>query len=423
MFTGTQAIAQQRWSLLQCLDYAAAHNGELAAEVQKAGAAESGRKSALAGLIPEVDGNAGIEHYWEIPVQVFPGELLGQPGEHIPVELGTPWMGDLGVTATWDLVSPAAWARIKSARLQQQAAGSRVQSLKQGLLKNVRMAYYQSQLLRENRGIARQRLQNYQRIHTLIEEKLRQGIIDKITCNQSAGIVKGLQQNRLQLESEARKVLLTLKFWMGYPLNDSLDVATELPAPVMPETIFRIEALPDYEEQQLQVQLARSGHRTTLSEIYPSLSVKSGYNRLGFGQGMDFISDSKWFGSGYVGLQLNVPLLSISAMFHEPKRQKKLIASAEKAFAYYQQTREKEFLEEKIGWETALKVMELRQEELQLALENERLAYQKIQKGIIDMIELKQIQQDLNQARSRLNEARLGLMQHTVELQYLQGGQ
>lgn len=421
IWTGAAAYAQE-WSLRQCLEYAATHNGQLVSELRKAAAAEFGKKSALAELIPELKGNAGMEHYWEIPVQVFPGELVNRPGEYIPVEMGMPWMGDVGVSARWDIANPAAWARIKSAKLQQQVADSRVRSLEQSLLKNVRMAYYQSQLLQENNDIAAQRLDNYQKIHALIEQKLRQGIIDKIAYNQSAGMLKNLRQNRLQLESELKKALLTLKLWMGYPLNEPLDILSEIPEPVFPETAFRKDALPDYKQEKLQVQLARNAYRASLSQIYPSLSVTSAYRRLGFGQRLDFVGNSRWFGSGYVGLQLNVPLLLFGKMFHEPKRHKRLIAAAEQDLAYYEQTQKKEFLQEKIAWETAFKVVTLREEELQLARENERLAYRKIREGIIDMIELKQIQQDMNDARSQLNDARLALMQHTVELQYLQSG-
>ena len=68
------------------------------------------------------------------------------------------------------------------------------------------------------------------------------------------------------------------------------------------------------------------------------------------------------------------------------------------------------------GWET----LHIQEEKLRLAEENERLSIQKIESGIIDMLQLKQIQQDLMDEQNKYNQAITNYLKHYVESIYLQ---
>ncbi|MEX2592415.1 MAG: TolC family protein [Anditalea sp.] len=68
------------------------------------------------------------------------------------------------------------------------------------------------------------------------------------------------------------------------------------------------------------------------------------------------------------------------------------------------------------AWESVI----IQRENVQLAEENEMLSRKKIEKGIIDMVQLKQIQQDLNVAQEKLNTAELDFLGHVVEINYIQ---
>src|SRR5699024_6653626 len=102
IFTQYGADAQQ-WTLQKCLHYAAEHNHKIIATHQKAVAATFDKKTGKTGLIPEINLQGDLNYYWQIPVQVFPGELVGEPGKSLPVRMGTPWMSNVGLAASWDI--------------------------------------------------------------------------------------------------------------------------------------------------------------------------------------------------------------------------------------------------------------------------------------------------------------------------------
>lgn len=420
----TVPVNAQEWPLEKCMEYAAQHNHSLLAKGGSVRAAESGRKDAVAQLMPEIDGTASLDHYWQIPVQAFPGELLGQPaGSFIPVRMGTPWMGNFGVEARLKLVDPAAWQQIRLATLQKQVAQNEWLSLKKALQKNVRMSYYQVQLQQENLEIARSRRQSWQENQRLIALQFEKGLTDKITLNQSQGIVKDREDMLSRAETAFRAALMDLKFWMGYPMDSALSLPAgeineaSLPAATAP---FNAEQLPDYQSRELQLRIAAREYRSTLSALYPALSLRAGYSRLGFGESLRFVDRSDWFPSGFVGLQLRVPLLSASRMIHAPRRRKALLQTAEQEFAQYRAEQHRHYLQEELRLGEARQTVRLQEEKVQLAAESEKLALMKIEKGIINMIELKQVQEDLDKAQEQLNTARLELLRHAVELHYLQ---
>lgn len=415
-------LKAQTWSLERCLAYAEENNRELLVNKDKVTVSELERKDASAQLLPNITGRGGIDHYWEIPVQVFPGELLGgEEGSFVPIRLGTPWMGNYGIDADLKLIDPTMWQQAKLAALQKQASLGEQESLRKLLSRNVRMAYHQVQLHRENEKLAEGRYLRYQESHELITHRFNEGLSDQIALNQSKSILYAIKETVESAEAGRQLALIDLKFWMGFPFNDSLSVEERFEsASYTTSRPFEPGQLPDYDARQVQVSLAWQQHKLALSALYPSLSLNSGWSRLGFGENVGFLSDPNWFSSGYIGLQLRIPLLRFGAMAYGPKKYKTMAEMAAHEFQHYQQAEEKRFLQEKIALESALQTLAIQEKNLKLADENERLTLRKLEKGLISMIELKQVQQDLDQSRERWHRARLEFLKHALELDYLQ---
>lgn len=70
-----------------------------------------------------------------------------------------------------------------------------------------------------------------------------------------------------------------------------------------------------------------------------------------------------------------------------------------------------------------LKSIQVQHENVRLAEESERLSKQKIEQGIIDMVQLKQVQQDLTRWQELLNNAQTNYLKQCVEIKYLQNNE
>lgn len=415
-------LAAQEWTLDACLEYALLHNDELTAKKQKQESGDFQKKTAVSALLPEIDLSAALDHYWKIPVQVFPGELIGQPeGSFVPVRMGMPWMGNLGANASWNLLNPSTWENIKLATLQVQAAEEDVGSMKRLLTRNISMAYFQAlhqQLLLE---LDTDRLNAHAHNHRLMGRLLEEGQIDQISFNVSKSLLNELEDARQQSRKSLDLALVDLKFWMGYPLTEPIELDTheELPDTLTSRTFSR-EDSPDYARQLLQVEISRQQYKSIRSQYLPGLSLNSSFQKVGFGESLNFVSNTGWFDVGFVGLQLKLPLLSMQKTLYRPQQYRSDLRAAELEFERYMQENERRFLKAKLSLESALNTWKSEEQNLELAMENEKLSRLKLEKGRMDLFEYRQIQQDFSLARQKAGDARLVYWQQLIELDYLQ---
>jgi outer membrane protein TolC len=271
----------------------------------------------------------------------------------------------------------------------------------------------------ENLDIAKKRHDNYTEIHCLISQQFDKGLTDKIAFNQSASLLKEQEENHFKTASTLQNALLDLKFRMGYPLNSELSISDSKTILPVGNAGFSAELLPDYEVRKLKVDMAKQQYKSAVAGLYPTLKLKSGYGQSGFGEKSD---PSDWYTSGFVGIGLSIPLVTLTKAY-APKRQKYLIRQAEYEFSAYQENQQKEYLQKTVLLNEALKSLQMQRENVRLAEENEQLSMQKIECGIIDMVQLKHVQQDLIRSQEALSNAQINCLKQCIEIKYLQSNE
>ncbi|MFC3196750.1 TolC family protein [Parapedobacter deserti] len=418
----SRADAQQ-WGLATCVDYALQHSQQMQASEREASASHLAAKAAKAQIFPTLAGTASMDHYWKIPVQVFPGELLGQPeGSFVPVRLGTPWMGNYGLEASVDVANPATWQQVKLAVIRARAAGAEREGVSRMLKRHVHMAYHAAALGRQRLELAQARMERVHDIHRLITKRFKQGLSDRIEWNQSRTLVNDVEAAQNAAHSDYQTSLIDLKFWMGYPLDSTLQVPAfqGIPGLQTAADSHSPADFPEYAKYRSGADLALQRWKASRVALLPSLSVSAGYNRLGFGSSMGTTLRDDWFPSGYVGLRLRIPILSVSDMVYTPRQHRLLAQAAALSFAEYQAREQKNLMQEQHALEKAVAALRIQEANMLLARENEQLVFQKLEKGIVNLIELKEIQQTLDQATALFIDAQLDYLRHHVELHYLQ---
>lgn len=416
--------AQPVWNLEKCLRYATAHNKELDVERSRSALAITETGDSKARLLPTISATASLDHYWQIPVQVFPGELTGQPqGTFIPVRLGTPWMGNASLLSEMPLIDASLWQQVKISILEQQLKAYDMQSAQQLIAKNVRMSYYSVLLNAEQRNVANARVQDFEESYRLINLNFEKGLTDQIAVNQSLALLKDLSDVAERIKASCDQALLDLKFWMGYPLPDRIMLdSTDLTAGWQDApSQFSIQRLPDFAKDSLGALTATASLRQARAYLYPKLTMVSGYSRLGFGSEFSFITRSKWFSSGYVGLRFSMPLLDLGRMHYQIRRERenlKLAVAKQEANA---EVGARSFMIAKLRHSRASQQVAMLNEKRMLAEQNVTLASVKLEKGIIDMVQLKQVQDEMTLIQREQLAAKLQMLVEMVELEYLQG--
>jgi outer membrane protein TolC len=393
------------------------NNKNVLSQVQNQVMSMIDKKAALSQLIPEVEFTAGLDYYWKIPIQAFPAEIIGEEaGTFVAIPTGTPWMGNYGLQMRMKLLNVEAWQNIKLSTLKQQSIQNETLSLRKILSRNVSMAFYMVSQQYENVNIAHSQYDNYKEIHRLITLQFENGLLDKISFNQSVSLLKKQEENCSKSESVLQNALLDLKFWMGYPLNAELFINNENVLFFDESVGFNVELLPNYEIEKTKVDIANQQYKFAIAGLYPIINFKGNYGQSGFGQK---ISQYDWYTSGFVGIEVRIPILWMTKAY-SLKRQKLIRKQSEYEFSSYMEKQENEYLKKTVLLDEALKSIYIQRENVKLATENEQLSKQKIEKGIIDMVQLKQVQQDLIRSHELLSTAQINYIKQCVEINYLQ---
>jgi outer membrane protein TolC len=375
-------------------------------------------------LLPDVSLNTGMDYYWKIPVQLFPAEIIGgQQGTFIPVKLGRSYVGTYGAEANLDLLDVRKWNDIKLALLQKQLTISDVEAYKKVLIKNVKLSYYNLALTVKNEGIADSLYTSYQLVDSLIHQRFKEGITDKITLNQSRQLLLQAKVQAQSASTASNIAFLNLKVWMGYPLDENLVIETEGAIPAMVLSSFDASVTPEYELEQLKIEAAKQAWQQAKTAWLPKLSLTSGYSKTGFGDNLDFISKGEWYPSGYAGVKFSLPLSDLYKLKPYAAKQKITWEQSKLNLDNYVFEKEKEFQEAQLLLKKYKGELSTNEQSWQLTKENESLTLQKLQNGIVDMTQLRQVQNDLYRLQNEYHSIYLNYLTQYVDLLYLQSNQ
>lgn len=420
LFPALSCMAQE-WNLDKCLSYAMENNKNLLSGQYSTNIQRIERKSVQSRLFPELSANANLDYYWKLPVQTLPGELVGQSaGTFITVPTTTTYAGSYGLNLTLNLVNPEIWSQIKLEMLREQEKQYEYASMEKLLSRNVSISYYLVQQYENDRNTAAQQYNNQKQLHELIGKLLNEGLLDQIAYNQSLTMLKNKEEIHINACHVLESGFMDLKFWMGYPVDSILTIQKKsyLPAPEIPE--FESSLLPDYDIQRLKTDIAERKYKTSLSAFYPKLELVGNYGQLGFGENRNLITKtSAWHTSSFIGIRLSIPLFSFSNT-QTARKGKVMLEQSKVDFSHYEESQRKTYIQQAINLRNGWDILNIQEEKLHLAQENERLSMQRIESGIIDMFQLKQIQQDLIDEQNKYNQAKTNYLKHYVEVIYLQ---
>lgn len=288
------------------------------------------------------------------------------------------------------------------------------------LERNVTMAFFAAQIAKENWEISQRRYETYTHSHQLIQKLFEQGLIDKISLNQSQSILNNYKDAFSKKIADMENSLTDLKFWMGYDLNKPIAIKGSEEVYPANNMLFDENNLPDYEEQQAKIDIARQQYKVSKSRLFPTLSFIGNYGQNGFADNLNGLKKSpSWYPSGFVGFKVSIPLFSITDI-HVSKKQKAILNQIALEVAAHQENQRKIFIQGNLKINAAWRSLQIQKEQMKLADENECLSLQKIEKGIIDMIQLKQIQQELIEAQEQCNSMKIEYLKICVEQNYLQ---
>lgn len=306
---GLNPVKAQVWTLQQCIDTAQVYNKALQMSRNNSAISEQRRKEATANLIPKITANADYKYFTDLPTQLMPASIFGGPaGTFKETQFGVPHNINANLQLTMPLYNPQVFGVIQTTKIATELTALQLQKTEEQVYFDISNFYYNGQLLLRQLSFIDSNIVNTSKLlknmKLLKEQLMAKGTdVSKVQLQKEQ-----LETQRELVNSRYEQVLNALKFAMGIPLDQIIQIEQDIQYQINNEYVSN---------PAIDIRLAKTQSRLLLSELntlkrskLPSLSLFGTYGKTGFGydkQPNDFL---KFYPIGFAGIQLSYPLFN-----------------------------------------------------------------------------------------------------------------
>jgi OMF family outer membrane factor len=301
-------VPAQTLSLNQCIDTALLYNRNIKIAQQDALIAGEKNLEAKSTLLPKLTGFADYRYYTDLPYQIMPQEAFGGPaGTYKEIQFGVPQNLSTNLQLAMPLLNPTALSAIKSTRIANELSEIQKRKTDEDVVMEVSNAYYNAQVLLNQLAFMDSNIINtnnlVQTTTLLYQQQIAKGTdVDRLKLQ-----LQQLATQRSTISSQHQQVLNALKFLMGKPISDSIEV--QLNETSVVEADFQPKITTDILLIDKKMEFSQSELSGLKNSRLPSLNAYGVYGTNGFGT-TGTNSFFNFHPIGYVGAQLSVPLFN-----------------------------------------------------------------------------------------------------------------
>lgn len=305
-FSNTQA---QVWTLQQCIDTAQVYNKALQMSRNNIAIGQQKQKEAKANLIPKITANADYRYFTDLPTQLMPASIFGGPaGTFKETQFGVPHNINANLQLTMPLYNPLVFGTMQTTKIATELSDLQLQKTEEQIYFDISNLYYNGQLLLRQLSFIDSNIINtfklLRNMQLLKEQLMAKGTdVSKVQLQKEQ-----LETQKASVSSKYEQVMNVLKFSMGIPLDQYMQIE--------PEILYKISN--EYSATPaIDIRLANTQSKLLLSELntlkkskLPSVSLFGSYGKTGFGydkQPNDFL---KFYPIGLTGIQISYPLFN-----------------------------------------------------------------------------------------------------------------
>jgi outer membrane protein len=275
-------------------------------------------KEITADALPNIAATGTSTNYFQIPVIVLAANSFGPgfPPTSQAVALNQKYNLTGGVQLTQKLFDGAVFVGLKARTSAIDYYKKNIDLTIENLSVNVYKTYYslvvsktQLELLDANITRAEKFLHDSKVMND-------NGFAEKLDVDKAQVQLSNLQTSKENTQTNIINSYLTLKFLIGIPAADSIQLTTnfdeaQLKGGIPMDLQYRYEDRYDYQYLQISKQLSDFDVKRYQAVYYPTLSLNGAYQKNALNNTFDLLSKSStWYSTSYVGLSLNVPIFS-----------------------------------------------------------------------------------------------------------------
>lgn len=374
--------------------------------------------------LPQVDGTANYNMFLDLPVSLIPGEFFGQePGTYMPVKFGQDYNSDFGFTVSQLIFDGSYIVGVGSSKIYLNLAKYAAEKTEINVREVVAQTYYLALIGMKNKQLMEDNLINSQKLLKETEAYFENGFREEMDVDQMKIMVRNAENEVLKAEREITIAKVVLKYTLGYPMEEEIELSDQLENFLIPLTNpiqeygFDISGHIDYRLASTNFQASEKLLKLEKAAFLPKLSGFYSYSKTAYGnQANLFKSSVSWFPSSLIGLQLSVPIFNSGEKILSVQQAKIEMEKASNEKKLAETTLQKDYL-------TAAAEIQSAKEKYENDVENHKLAEKilnkskiKFSNGLSSSTELSQLETQYLQTYGAYVASVMQLLQADLQL-------
>ncbi|UKB81915.1 TolC family protein [Chryseobacterium sp. MEBOG06] len=422
IFGFSSVSAQQQVSLQEAIKQALQNKAEAKKAALQVKKAEYKIGEARAGALPQISASINNTYNPVLQKSVLPGEILGKPGELIPVAFGTKWQSVNVVTLNQSIFDQRVFIGLKAAKSTREFYLLNSELTNEQIIENVATAYYQVFVQEENLKTVQESYANTERVRNVIKSLVDNGLAKPIDLDRTNVQLTNIGSNKQQLINAVEVSKNSLKFYMGVPIETSIELEEKeiVPNPELLATTVNLETRSELKVLNKQKELLEYSKRATVANLYPTVGLNANYGWQGLGNKFPYTTGSSqgttWGDYASIGVAIKIPIFMGGAT-------KSQIQQAEIDILDLDQDIQNKKLNLSLDYKNAISNMENAIINIQSMKDNVDLA-EKVQKntqsnyqyGLATLTEVLDTENSLTQAKQNYSNALLDYKQAEIKV-------
>lgn len=325
LFT-TTGLAQESYTLQQCLEYAVEHNSNVKKSAYDREKAERARQEVLGALLPQISGSAGLNDNLKKAKFIMPNfmnnflpEKMRDPNasEYMTIEMGTKYSANAGLALNQQLLNMSLFNTLDIAKVSRQMAELGALSTEEDVIAQTATLYYGVQVTQYAASQMLRSVELVEQMLRMMEVNYASGLVKKVDVDRLKVNLTNLKTQQSAIESglEVQKNLLKLQ--MGFDVTEPIAILP-LDLSLMAQQEIAVVAAPTFEpvrhvaykQLRQRERMAQLQERAKKYEYLPTLSLALNlqYNHMSdqlFGGATNY-----GYPTAMVGVSLRMPIFS-----------------------------------------------------------------------------------------------------------------
>lgn len=273
-------------------------------------------QEARAGILPSVKGNFSLNYSPILQESALPGDMLGAPGTVIMIPFGQKWNSIAGVSLNQNIFNQSVFTGLKAARTTREFYQINSELTDEQIIERVATAYYNVFVYQEQLNTIQNNYQIVEKTKNTIKGLLDNGLAKQIDYDRINVQLINISTSRQQLINNVQLQENALKFYMGMPISQSIELNKEefVPDNLFLENEINTDNRTEMKLLKKQEELLQLQKEAYKAAYYPTVGLSANYNYQGLGEkfpiGANKSQGVYWSDYSMISLAISIPIFN-----------------------------------------------------------------------------------------------------------------